>query len=283
MTGRESVVLAGSSQLLLIGIKQVVEATDRFEVVSQAHASELALTLARQLRPDYVILDETERSHRTIEEEAGVIDTLHGLGKLSKPPGVLVVVAQDQFRLVQQLRRAGCRACVSNRSADTVVRALDMLSLGREFLPEWRNARRREHTHGASQRSRLPKGLNRNEVEILALMARGYSSKEIAARVGLAVGTVNNYRRSVKVKLGAGTRAEIRRAARTAGLLASPDLPDRSGERRPGGIEPEQGSGPSADPEFSRLERGKRQPDGSHHREWWRSYRPDTKLRSQRT
>ena len=226
MTGRESVVLAGSSQLLLIGIKQVVEATDRFEVVRQAHASELALTLARQLRPDYVILDETERSHRTIEEEAGVIDTLHGLVKLSKPPGVLVVVARDQFRLVQELRRAGCRACVSNRSADTVVRALDMLSLGREFFPEWRNARHREQARGNSG---LPKGLSRREVEMLALMASGYTSKEIAPRLGLAEGTVNNYRTNVKVKLGVRTRAEIRRAARTAGLLAYPNDPDPRG------------------------------------------------------
>ncbi len=241
MTGRESVVLAGSSQLLLIGIKQVVEATDRFEVVRQAHASELALTLARQLRPDYVILDETERSHRTIEEEAGVIDTLHGLGKLSKPPGVLVVVARDQFRLVQELRRAGCRACVSNRSADTVVRALDMLSLGREFLPEWRNARRREHARGTSRPSSLSEGLNRNEVRILALMARGYTSKEIAPRLDLAAGTVNNYRASIRAKLGTATHAELRRAARAAGLLDPPGGHGTGGERERGSA-PEHGT-----------------------------------------
>ena len=64
MTGRESVVLAGPSQLLQIGIKQVVEATDRFEVVSMAHASELALTLAQRLCPDYVILDGTAQTHK---------------------------------------------------------------------------------------------------------------------------------------------------------------------------------------------------------------------------
>lgn len=57
--------LAGPNQLLQIGVKQVLEATDRFKVVSQAHASELALTLARRLRPDYVVLDETEQSHET--------------------------------------------------------------------------------------------------------------------------------------------------------------------------------------------------------------------------
>ena len=220
MTGRDSVVLAGASQLLLIGIKQVVEATDRFEVVSQAHASELALTLARQLKPDYVILDETERRHKTIEG-AGVMDTMHGLGKLSKQPGVLAVVAPDQFRLVEELRRAGCRACVSTRSADTVVTALDMVSLGREFFPEWRNSRRQERARGNSGASSLLKDLNRREVEILALMARGYSSKEIAARLVLAAGTVKNYRVSIRAKLGAGTQREIRQAARAAGLLAS--------------------------------------------------------------
>lgn len=107
MTGRASVVLAGPNQLLLIGVKQVLEATDRFKVVSQAHASELALTLARQLRPDYVVLDETKQSHETNAGAAGVIDTLRGLVQLPKPPGVLVVLAPDQFRLVEELRTRG--------------------------------------------------------------------------------------------------------------------------------------------------------------------------------
>ena len=227
MTGRASVVLAGPNQLLLIGVRQVLEATDRFKVVSQAHASELALTLARQLRPDYVVLDETEQSDETNAGEAGVIDTLRGLVNLSKPPGVLVVAAPDQFRLVEELRRAGCRACVSTRSADAVVGAMNMLSAGRDYFPEWRNSGRREHARGNSGPSSLLKDLNRNEVRILALMALGYRSKEIAAKVSLAEGTVNNYRTNVKVKLGVRTHAEIRRAARTAGLLASPNGSDR--------------------------------------------------------
>ena len=226
MRGRESVVQAGPSQILLTGIKQVLEATDRYEVVSQAHASGLAPALVRRLCPDYVVLDGTARSHRSSRE--GVVDTMHGLVQLSKPPGVLVVVAPDQFPLVKELRQAGCRACVSTRSAEAVVRALDMLSQEREFFPEWRAAaRRREHVGDASP-SGLLEGLNRNEVRILALMARGYSSKEIVPRLGLAVSTVNNYRTRIKAKLGAHTRAEIRRAARTAGLLAP--------ERRPGAV-----------------------------------------------
>lgn len=109
----------------------------------------------------------------------------------------------------------------STRSADTVVTALDMLSLGREFFPEWRAPRRREHARGNSGASSLLKDFNRREVEILALMARGHSSKEIAARLVLAAGTVKNYRVSIRAKLGAGTHGQIRQAARTAGLLAS--------------------------------------------------------------
>ena len=215
--GRKSVVLAGPSALLLIGIQQVLEATDRYKILSQAHASGLAPALARRLCPDYVVLDGTERSHRS--SSGGIVDTMHGLAQLSKPPGVLVVVAPDQFGLVEELRRAGCRACVSTRSADTVVRALDMLALGKEFFPDWRAAERgQERAGGASPRG-LPEGLSRNEVRILALMAHGYSSKETAARVGLALSTVNNYRTRIKAKLGVRTRAQIRRAARKADLL----------------------------------------------------------------
>lgn len=160
-----------------------------------------------------------------------MIDTLRGLVKLSKPPGVLVVLAQDQFRLVEELRRAGCRACVSTRSADAVVGAIDMLSAGREFFPEWRNSGRLEQARGNSGANTLLKDLNRSEVRILALMARGYGSEEIAARVALAEGTVNNYRATIRAKLDAGTHAEIRRAARAAGLLDPPDGHGAGGDR----------------------------------------------------
>ena len=239
MTGRESVVLAGPNQLLLIGVKQVLEASDRFRVVSQAPASELALNLARRLEPDYVVLDETEQSHETNAGGAGMVDTVRGLVNLAKPPGVLVVAAPHQFCVVEELRRAGCRACVSTRSADTVLTAMDMLSAGREFFLEWSAPPPLEHAHRNSGTSALLKDLNRSEVEILALLARGYSSKKIAARVGLAVGTVNNYRATIRAKLDAGTHAEIRRAARAAGLLDPPDGHGAGGDRGRGGIGPE--------------------------------------------
>ena len=222
MTGsRTSVVLAGPSPLLLMGIKQILEATDRYRVLNHAHACELALALVQRLSPNYVVLDGTERSHTS--SRGGMVDTMHGLAQLSRPPGVLVVVAPDQFGLVEELRRAGCRACTSTRSADNVVRALDMLSLGKEFFPEWRASQPQEPARGNSGPSSLLKDLNRNEVEILAHMAHGYTSKEISPRLGLAVGTVNNYRTRIRAKLGVRTHAEIREAARAAGLLDPPD------------------------------------------------------------
>ncbi|MYJ69683.1 MAG: helix-turn-helix transcriptional regulator [Gemmatimonadetes bacterium] len=100
---------------------------------------------------------------------------------------------------------------------------MNMLSAGRDYFPEWRNSGHREHARGNSGPSRLLRDLNRNEVRILALMARGHRSKEIAARLGLAEGTVNNYRASIRSKLGVRTHAEIREAARAAGLLDPPD------------------------------------------------------------
>ena len=127
--------------------------------------------------------------------------------------------------IAEELRRAGCRACVSTRSAEDVLRAMDMLSAGKEYFSEW-NSGPRERARGNSGASTLLKDLNRSEVRILPLMARGYGSKKIAARVDLAVGTVNNYRATIKTKLDAGTHAEIRQAARAAGLLGPQDDSD---------------------------------------------------------
>ena len=101
-----------------------------------------------------------------------------------------------------------------------------MLSAGREYFSEW-NSGPREHARGNSGASTLLKDLNRSEVrDTGAHMARGYSSKKIAAMVHLAAGTVNNYRATIKAKLDAGTHAEIRQAARAAGLLGPQDDSD---------------------------------------------------------
>ena len=61
--------------------------------------------------------------------------------------------------------------------------------------------------------------LSPREREVLLLLAKGYTNREIADRIFRSVKTVETYRASIKRKLGLRNRAEIFRYARAAGLL----------------------------------------------------------------
>jgi DNA-binding CsgD family transcriptional regulator len=57
------------------------------------------------------------------------------------------------------------------------------------------------------------------DLEVLALLARGYTNREIAAQLVLSVRTIEWYRRRVQLKLGVSGRAALAEAARAAGLI----------------------------------------------------------------
>jgi DNA-binding NarL/FixJ family response regulator len=61
--------------------------------------------------------------------------------------------------------------------------------------------------------------LSEREVEILELMAQGFTNREIAARLSLAEGTVKNYVTTILQKLGARDRTQAALRARELGLL----------------------------------------------------------------
>jgi DNA-binding NarL/FixJ family response regulator len=74
--------------------------------------------------------------------------------------------------------------------------------------------------HRPARRRSGPAGLTSREIEVLRLLARGLSSKEIAAKLVLAPKTVRNHTEHIYAKTGAGNRAAASLFAVHHGLLA---------------------------------------------------------------
>ncbi len=75
--------------------------------------------------------------------------------------------------------------------------------------------------HRAPARRTWPAGLTAREVEVLGLLARGHSTKEIARRLVLSPKTVANHAEHIYVKLGVSTRAAATLFATRQGLLGN--------------------------------------------------------------
>ena len=79
--------------------------------------------------------------------------------------------------------------------------------------------------HRVTRRREGPAGLTPREVEVLRLLARGLSNKEIAARLSISPKTVGNHAEHIYAKINAQTRAAAGLFAMQHGLLPEEELP----------------------------------------------------------
>ena len=75
--------------------------------------------------------------------------------------------------------------------------------------------------HRAPARREWPRGLTAREVEVLGLLARGRSNKEIAARLVVTPKTVSNHVEHIYMKLGVSSRAAATLFATQHGLMGT--------------------------------------------------------------
>jgi DNA-binding NarL/FixJ family response regulator len=73
--------------------------------------------------------------------------------------------------------------------------------------------------HAARRRRERPAGLTQREVEVLRLVARGLSNKQVAAELVVSPKTIGTHVEHIYAKLGVSNRAEVALYATTHGLL----------------------------------------------------------------
>jgi DNA-binding NarL/FixJ family response regulator len=185
-------------------------------VVGLARDGNEALALARALRPDVLLLsprvsgmDSGEVTRRVnAEGVSGAVLILAAqtdeVWSHTAPPGTAGIVRRDIPR--DDLLRA-IRAAVQRRPTQAPA------------VPETPNG---GHVGELQASIAEPlRALTEREREVLALVAEGYSNKEIAAQLGLTVGTVKGYVSSILTKLGVADRTQAAVFALRHGLTDS--------------------------------------------------------------
>ena len=213
-SGKRRVVIVDDHPLFCEGLGRVIDRQPDIVMCGAAADAAGGLAASRKLKPDVVIAD------LTVEEGSGLemIECLHA--EQPKLP-ILALSAHPEDVYAVRAYRAGARGYVMKHEPSArVLEALRRLLNGQMAFSEGVISQVMEL--GIGQDASLPRSpvelLSNRELEIYRAIGLGRATREIAARLGLSVSTVESYRASIKLKLHLRNAAEL--AASAARFLA---------------------------------------------------------------
>ena len=199
------VLLADDQRVVREGLGTLLGLLDGIELVGTAADGEEALTLARELDPDVVLMD--LRMPRC--DGISAIRRLSDRGE--RPRAIALTTFADDASVLGALR-AGARGYLTkDAGADQIRAAVEAVARGEAALDpavQHHVIAALSEPAPAESSPDLPDGLTPREVEVLALIAEGLTNAEIAGRLVVSGATVKTHVNHIFAKTGARDRAQ---------------------------------------------------------------------------
>ncbi len=198
-----TVMLVDDHPLLRKGVSQLLELEDDIEVIGEAADGVSAVSMARELDPDLILLDLSMRGMDGIE-------TLQAL-RAAKVRSHIVVftVSDDRSDVITALKSGADGYLLKDAEPDELVESIRAACIGKMVLSEQLTellalAFRDDKTKQGPDMS----ALTRRELQTLKYIAEGQSNKLIGKRLDIAESTVKVHVKNLLKKLGLRSRVE---------------------------------------------------------------------------
>lgn len=213
------VAIVDDQTLVRQGIRSLLGLSSEIEVVAEGADGDEALDIVARGGVDVVLLD------LRMPRRDGIA-ALEAMRDRGDTVPVLVLTTFDDDDLVLRALRAGARGyLLKDVTLEQLIGGIRTVATGATLLQPGmtdrllRAAARRSTTVTGIER---PEPLTRRELDVLRLVAAGYSNNEIASALHLASGTVKNHVTNVLLKLGVRDRTRAVLRALDLGLLEGP-------------------------------------------------------------
>ena len=201
------VLIADDQALVRDGFGMILDAQADIEVVGQASDGREAVDMARELRPDVVLMD-------IRMPEVDGVEATRRLMADPESPRILMLTTFDQNEYVYEAMKAGASGfLLKDVRRDELVNAVRSVAAGdallaasltRRFIEDFV----RRPPPGAAPTGALAE-LTDREAEVVRLVARGLSNAEIAQRMVVSEATVKTHVARVLSKLGLRDRTQV--------------------------------------------------------------------------
>lgn len=209
MEDRITVLLVDDHALVRRGFRRLLDDDEVLHVAGEASNGKEAVELARQLRPQVVVMD------CQLPEMNGLEATRKILAE-RPDTAILMLSMHSEDTLVRQALEAGARGYVLKNAMDLdLARAIKEVAAGKSVLdPQVERVEALKGERGA--------GLTARELEVLQHIVAGKSNKEIASDLNLSVNTISVHRANIMDRLGIHKTAELVVYAIRNGLVNLP-------------------------------------------------------------
>ena len=199
------VLLADDQEMVRTGFRLILSAEPGVEVVGEAGNGVDAVTRARELRPDVVLMD-------IRMPQLDGLEATRVLTAAPEPPRIVVVTTFDLDEYVYGALRAGaCGFLLKDAGPRLLVEAVRAAAAGDALVSPSVTVRLLEHL-AASPVARTPQlldPLSPRELDVVRAVARGRTNAEIAAELFVSLSTVKTHLTNIQAKLSARNRVEI--------------------------------------------------------------------------
>jgi two-component system, NarL family, response regulator NreC len=208
-------LIADDHTLLRAGLSSLLNAEAEMEVVGEAYDEDSAVAQAVEKKPDVILMDISM-------PDSGGIDATRRIKQLVPEARILILTVHEDKGLMQEGLRSGAMGYILKRAVKSeLINAIHAVmrdelylhpAMARLLLME-NPTPVREVAEAASE------SLTAREIEVLRLIAQGYTNNRAAEILNISVRTVEYHRSNLTDKLNLHSRVDLMKYAEEKGLI----------------------------------------------------------------
>ena len=202
-------VIADDHPIFRDGLRRLLEAESDLKVIGEARDGAEAVKLARQLKPDIMLLDLAMPKHPGLEALRDLSN-----GEANSVRVILLTAAAEKKEIVEALQLGARGVVLKDSSTQLLLKAIHTVMageywVGRESVSNLVQYLRNLVQSSGDEAKQKKFGLTPRELEIVSAVVAGFANKEIAEYFKISEDTVKHHLSNIFDKLGVSTRLEL--------------------------------------------------------------------------
>lgn len=200
------IMIVDDHAVLREGLKSVLQSEPKYSVIGEAKTGEEAIEVAKELKPDLIVMDIALPGINGIEATKKIREDSPNIK-------VLVLTMHDKYNFIMDALSAGINGYILKISdMSEVFEAIHQISNGQDYFDNEVTLNALKNINKASENNEFPVEeyyLTKREKQVLKHIAEGHTYKKIAEMLFISHFTVINHRQNIIQKLELKNNAEL--------------------------------------------------------------------------